>query len=177
MEHTSRSSPSHAPSPSAGVNPIHNIARTTFPVLAEPFLVDQNYEFVKELGQGALPLSWRRCERASGGGRRLTKDKDLRVKQARMESSARRGTSSRATTSPSKRCAARDAATLRRLSVVEEAECADTSAGRSRVQVTKVFQKKILTKRALREIKCVFSRDGVGRRDGPLTVSLPLSCR
>lgn len=81
MEHTSRSSPSHAPSPSAGVDPIHNIARTTFPVLAEPFLVDQNYEFVKELGQGALPpsLSWRRCERASGRGRGLTKDKDLRV--------------------------------------------------------------------------------------------------
>lgn len=55
MSHpTSRSSPSHAPSPSQSIDPIHNIARTTFPVLAEPFLVDHNYEFVKELGQGAL---------------------------------------------------------------------------------------------------------------------------
>lgn len=55
MSHpTSRSSPSHAPSPSQFIDPIHNIARTTFPVLAEPFLVDHNYEFVKELGQGAF---------------------------------------------------------------------------------------------------------------------------
>lgn len=34
------------------VDPIHNIARHQFPVLAEPFLVDHNYDFVKELGQG-----------------------------------------------------------------------------------------------------------------------------
>ena len=34
------------------VDPIHNIARHQFPLLAEPFLVDHNYDFVKELGQG-----------------------------------------------------------------------------------------------------------------------------
>ncbi|KAK4700414.1 hypothetical protein P7C70_g5833, partial [Phenoliferia sp. Uapishka_3] len=32
---------------------IHTLDRSTFPVLSEPFLVDSNYEFVKELGQGA----------------------------------------------------------------------------------------------------------------------------
>jgi hypothetical protein len=37
------------------VDPIHNIARHQFPVLAEPFLVDHNYDFVKELGQGQSP--------------------------------------------------------------------------------------------------------------------------
>lgn len=43
----------------AQVDPIHNIARHQFPVLAEPFLVDHNYDFVKELGQGeaSLPLA------------------------------------------------------------------------------------------------------------------------
>jgi len=31
---------------------IHSVPRVAFPVLSEPFLVDSNYEFVKELGQG-----------------------------------------------------------------------------------------------------------------------------
>ncbi|BGP25090.1 mitogen activated protein kinase 2 [Rhodotorula toruloides] len=91
-QHTSRSSPSHAPSPSHSVDPIHNIARTTFPVLAEPFLVDHNYEFVKELGQGAYGVV----------------------------------------------CSARNKLTGDQVAIKK---------------VTKVFQKKILTKRALREIK------------------------
>ncbi|BGO91852.1 hypothetical protein NBRC10512_007650 [Rhodotorula toruloides] len=93
MSHqTSRSSPSHAPSPSQSIDPIHNIARTTFPVLAEPFLVDHNYEFVKELGQGAYGVV----------------------------------------------CSARNKLTGDQVAIKK---------------VTKVFQKKILTKRALREIK------------------------
>lgn len=46
------------------VDPIHNIARHQFPVLAEPFLVDHNYDFVKELGQGQ---STRRGGQAGGG--------------------------------------------------------------------------------------------------------------
>lgn len=40
------------------MDPIHNIARHQFPVMSEPFFVDQSYEFVKELGQGPFrPLS------------------------------------------------------------------------------------------------------------------------
>lgn len=31
---------------------IHTLERASFPVLNEPFLVDKNYEYVKELGQG-----------------------------------------------------------------------------------------------------------------------------
>lgn len=31
---------------------IHSLERTSFPVLNEQFLVDKNYEYVKELGQG-----------------------------------------------------------------------------------------------------------------------------
>jgi hypothetical protein len=42
-----------APSPPRPIDPIHQIPRHAFPVLTEPFLVDQNYEYVKELGQGA----------------------------------------------------------------------------------------------------------------------------
>lgn len=46
------------------VDPIHNIARHQFPVLAEPFLVDHNYDFVKELGQGQS--TWRRGRPCAG---------------------------------------------------------------------------------------------------------------
>jgi len=35
---------------------IHSVPRVAFPVLSEPFLVDSNYEFVKELGQGKEEL-------------------------------------------------------------------------------------------------------------------------
>ncbi|BGP48688.1 mitogen activated protein kinase 2 [Rhodotorula kratochvilovae] len=74
------------------VDPIHHIPRHAFPVLAEPFLVDENYEFVKELGQGAYGVVCSARNKLSG----------------------------------------------------------DTVAIK---KVTKVFQKKILTKRALRELK------------------------
>ncbi|GAA5864225.1 hypothetical protein JCM3774_001262 [Rhodotorula dairenensis] len=74
------------------VDPIHNIARHQFPVLAEPFLVDHNYDFVKELGQGAYGVV----------------------------------------------CSARNKITGESVAIKK---------------VTKLFQKKILTKRALREIK------------------------
>ncbi|GAA5999740.1 hypothetical protein JCM10207_005886 [Rhodosporidiobolus poonsookiae] len=71
---------------------IHAIPRHAFPVLTEPFLVDQNYEYVKELGQGAYGVV----------------------------------------------CSARNRITGDNVAIKK---------------VTKVFQKKILTKRALRELK------------------------
>ncbi|GAA5862967.1 hypothetical protein JCM8547_003635 [Rhodosporidiobolus lusitaniae] len=74
------------------VDPIHHIPRHAFPVLTEPFLVDQNYEFVKELGQGAYGVVCSAKNRHTGDNVAIKK-------------------------------------------------------------VTKVFQKKILTKRALRELK------------------------
>ncbi|GAA6055335.1 hypothetical protein JCM3770_005292 [Rhodotorula araucariae] len=76
----------------SAIDPIHHIPRHAFPVLAEPFLVDENYDFVKELGQGAYGVV----------------------------------------------CSARNKLT------------GDTVAIK---KVTKVFHKKILTKRALRELK------------------------
>ncbi|GAA5920520.1 hypothetical protein JCM1841_003462 [Sporobolomyces salmonicolor] len=71
---------------------IHHVPRHAFPVLSEPFLVDSNYEFVKELGQGAYGV-------VCSAKNKLTGD-SIAIKK-----------------------------------------------------VTKVFQKKILTKRALRELK------------------------
>ncbi|GAA5893978.1 uncharacterized protein JCM6883_003688 [Sporobolomyces salmoneus] len=71
---------------------IHAVPRVAFPVLSEPFLVDSNYEFVKELGQGAYGV-------VCSAKNKLTGD-SIAIKK-----------------------------------------------------VTKVFQKKILTKRALRELK------------------------
>ncbi|GAA5925261.1 mitogen-activated serine/threonine-protein kinase SLT2 [Sporobolomyces koalae] len=71
---------------------IHSVPRVAFPVLTEPFLVDSNYEFVKELGQGAYGV-------VCSAKNKLTGD-SIAIKK-----------------------------------------------------VTKVFQKKILTKRALRELK------------------------
>ncbi|GAA5962348.1 hypothetical protein JCM3765_002950 [Sporobolomyces pararoseus] len=71
---------------------IHSVPRVAFPVLSEPFLVDSNYEFVKELGQGAYGV-------VCSAKNKLTGD-SIAIKK-----------------------------------------------------VTKVFQKKILTKRALRELK------------------------
>ena len=49
--------PPHRPLAPSTMDPIHNIPRHAFPVLSEPFLVDETYDFVKELGQGELPLS------------------------------------------------------------------------------------------------------------------------
>ncbi|GAA5908130.1 hypothetical protein JCM6882_005949 [Rhodosporidiobolus microsporus] len=80
------------PAPAFAVDPIHNIPRKEFPVLTEPFLVDENYEFVKELGQGAYGVV----------------------------------------------CSARNRITGDNVAIKK---------------VTKVFHKKILTKRALRELK------------------------
>ncbi|KAL8279460.1 hypothetical protein RQP46_008022 [Phenoliferia psychrophenolica] len=74
---------------------IHTLDRSTFPVLSEPFLVDSNYEFVKELGQGAYGV-------VCSAKNKLTGD-SVAIKK-----------------------------------------------------VTKVFQKKILTKRALRELKYLY---------------------
>ncbi|GAA5861563.1 hypothetical protein JCM5353_002075 [Sporobolomyces roseus] len=71
---------------------IHSVPRVAFPVLSEPFLVDSNYEFVKELGQGAYGVV----------------------------------------------CSAKNKITGDSIAIKK---------------VTKVFQKKILTKRALRELK------------------------
>ncbi|GAA6060482.1 hypothetical protein JCM10212_007113 [Sporobolomyces blumeae] len=78
--------------PVAAMPDIHSTPRVAFPVLSEPFLVDSNYEFVKELGQGAYGVV---CSAKS----KITGD-SIAIKK-----------------------------------------------------VTKVFQKKILTKRALRELK------------------------
>ncbi|KAM0750090.1 CMGC/MAPK/ERK protein kinase [Meredithblackwellia eburnea MCA 4105] len=71
---------------------IHQLDRVQFPVLNEPFLVDANYQFVKELGQGAYGVV----------------------------------------------CSAKHKSTGDSLAIKK---------------VTKVFHKKILTKRALRELK------------------------
>lgn len=49
------------------MDPIHNIPRHAFPVLSEPFLVDENYEFVKELGQGARSPSSSSCMTTTTG--------------------------------------------------------------------------------------------------------------
>ncbi|GJN90918.1 hypothetical protein Rhopal_003932-T1 [Rhodotorula paludigena] len=76
----------------SAIDPVHHVARHAFPVLSEPFLVDENYEFVKELGQGAYGVV----------------------------------------------CSARNRITGDNVAIKK---------------VTKVFQKKILTKRALRELK------------------------
>lgn len=48
---------------------IHSVPRVAFPVLSEPFLVDSNYEFVKELGQGELQVSLSNKEERGSFGR------------------------------------------------------------------------------------------------------------
>ncbi|CEQ39597.1 SPOSA6832_01130 [Sporobolomyces salmonicolor] len=87
---------------------IHHVPRHAFPVLSEPFLVDSNYEFVKELGQGQYQL--------------------MSLEYLGVGWTGAYGVV----------CSAKNKLTGDSIAIKK---------------VTKVFQKKILTKRALRELK------------------------
>lgn len=105
---------------------IHTLERHAFPVLNEQFLVDKTYEYVKELGQGTLSSSTP-CPALT-----------------------------RVTGAYGVVCSAKNSVTGESVAIKKVGFLyALARMGADTEQVTKVFQKKILTKRALRELKCV----------------------
>lgn len=120
-----------------GVAGIHAMPRHEFPVLNEQFLVDVNYDFVKELGQGKPALSCRLSSHTADGVRALIAGAYGVVCAAKHRVTG-------------------DAVAIKKVRTSRlDTLAAQLTVPRTALslQVTKIFTKRILTKRALRELK------------------------